>query len=658
MTTIGYDGYGNLLTKSVTSHPQITYSFDPGRMHDRRGWMTTLTDQNSVTTGFAYYERGQIKSIIDPLNTSTDNRTTAFTYYDDGSLWTKKDRNGTTITYTYTPSGKVDTISYSDQSTSVTFGYDDLDNLKTMTDSLGDTPGTGYIFDAANRIQTVTNPYNFPVSYYYYPAGNIKTLTYPGGGTVSYTYDGLNRLKTVKIDWLGQTATYNYKDVPTDLDDNVVHFNGVTTTYTYDDANRLKNVNVNTSTPITYDLTLDANGNRTDITEGGTLTPSLTKATTDYTYLTDAAHNYHKNRLKEEINEEDATTKSFQYDKEGQIKNAGASVYGFDYEHRLKTISNSTEFFYDGAGNRLKVVRGGVATYYIYDAAGNLLAESDEPAVVTINGDGTKKITCHITRYYIYGKGLLAMVIPGTPPAQDQVYTYHFNPVGSTVAVTDQTQAIVNKYAYEPYGEVMSNKVETISQPFKFVGQFGVMAEDNGLYYMRARYYDPKIGRFVSEDPTGFEGGDVNLYAYVFNNPLLLIDPTGQVAWPTDYTTITSPFGANRGGGKIHTGLDIRNPMGGNVYASDSGMVMGVYSDSNGGNQIRILHENGSVSGYAHTGAIVFPFQGVQEGQLIGFSDDSGAGAPHLHYTYRDCLTCPKVDPILHLSEALVCKPK
>jgi RHS repeat-associated protein len=54
------------------------------------------------------------------------------------------------------------------------------------------------------------------------------------------------------------------------------------------------------------------------------------------------------------------------------------------------------------------------------------------------------------------------------------------------------------------------------------------MAEPNGLYYMRARYYDPSVGRFISEDPLGFAGGDVNLSAYVLNNPVNRIDPSGQ----------------------------------------------------------------------------------------------------------------------------------
>ncbi len=155
----------------------------------------------------------------------------------------------------------------------------------------------------------------------------------------------------------------------------------------------------------------------------------------------------------------------------------------------------------------MRAIRSGVETRYIYDASGNLLAE----------GDGTN----NITRYYIHGLGLLAMVTPA-----NETYCYHFNAVGSTIAMTDSAQNIVNKYSYDPFGKVV-NQVEAVPQPFKFVGQHGVMAEPNGFYYMRARYYDPNVGRFISEDPIGFEGGDVNLCAYASNNPILLIDPSG-----------------------------------------------------------------------------------------------------------------------------------
>jgi RHS repeat-associated protein len=150
--------------------------------------------------------------------------------------------------------------------------------------------------------------------------------------------------------------------------------------------------------------------------------------------------------------------------------------------------------------------RNGNITKYIYDAGGNMLAEADD-----LN---------NITRYYIHGLGLMAMVTD-----TDQVYTYHFNAIGSTIAMTDPGQNIVNMYAYTPFG-ILANESESIPQPFKFVGQYGVMTEPNGLYYMRARYYDPEVGRFISEDPIGF-GGGINLYLYAANNPLLLIDPLG-----------------------------------------------------------------------------------------------------------------------------------
>jgi RHS repeat-associated protein len=97
------------------------------------------------------------------------------------------------------------------------------------------------------------------------------------------------------------------------------------------------------------------------------------------------------------------------------------------------------------------------------------------------------------------------------------------------VAITDSSGAIVNKYAYEAHGKVMS-QVEAISNPSKYVGRSGVMDDGNGLLYMRARYYDTEVGRFINKDPIGFLGGDLNLYAYVGNNPVNWIDPFGLSA--------------------------------------------------------------------------------------------------------------------------------
>jgi RHS repeat-associated protein len=204
---------------------------------------------------------------------------------------------------------------------------------------------------------------------------------------------------------------------------------------------------------------------------------------------------------------------TFSYDNEGQTATQGSTTYGFDYEHRLIAAPGVT-YSYDGSGNRLKAIPYGAETHYVYDASGNLLAETNNANV--------------ITRYYIYGAGLLATVDATT----GNIYCYHFNATGNTIALTDGSQTIVNRYAYTPFGVVTEQ--QTVNQPFKYVGQYGVTTEPSGLNYMKARYYDPTVGRFISEDPSGFGGGQVNLYAYAANNPISYVDPLGLEAQTDD----------------------------------------------------------------------------------------------------------------------------
>ena len=189
-------------------------------------------------------------------------------------------------------------------------------------------------------------------------------------------------------------------------------------------------------------------------------------------------------------------------------------------------------YSYDGASRRLKAIRYGAETHYVYDASGNLLAETNN--------------TNSITKYYIYGAGLLAMVDAAT----GHIYCYHFNATGNTIALTDSTQAIVDKYAYTPYGVLTEQ--QTLDQPFKYVGQYGVYSEPSGLDYMRARYYDPTVGRFISEDPSGFGGGQVNLYAYAGGNPISNADPSGlDFGLPMMGASMTMPPSSLLTGGLI-----------------------------------------------------------------------------------------------------------
>ena len=386
-------------------------------------------------------------------------------------------------------------MTYQDGS-AVHFSYDQNDRLKTMSDPLGTTT---YNRDAAGRVLSTTDANGNTIGYTYDENGYnglLTTLTYPGNKQIHYAYDGLNRLKTV-TNWLGQTATYNYDDAGRLT--SLTNFNGSVTTYTHDNANRLTGVAARTSgnnVIASFVYTLDANGNRTGIDKQTPLSPALPARTETASYL----HN--------RLTATDSTL--YTHDNEGQLqtKQEGSTTsYSFNKAYRLTGISGGTSYQYDGSGNRLRAVRNGVATRYIYDAVGNLLAEAD--------GSNT------ITRYYIHGQGLLAAVTPA-----NATFCYHYDGVGSTVAITDGSQNVVTSYAYTPDGMILGEN-EAFAQPFKYVGQLGVMAESNGLYYMRARYYNPATGRFISEDPLGFGGGDVNLYVYVGNNPVLFVDPWG-----------------------------------------------------------------------------------------------------------------------------------
>jgi RHS repeat-associated protein len=104
--------------------------------------------------------------------------------------------------------------------------------------------------------------------------------------------------------------------------------------------------------------------------------------------------------------------------------------------------------------------------------------------------------------------------------------------LGSTVALGDGTGTLQTQYTYEPFGITTQTGVASTNS-YKYTGR-----EDDGtaLMYYRARYYQPRLQRFISEDPVGFNGGSFSLYAYVSNNPIKLIDPSGlsPVGWIVD----------------------------------------------------------------------------------------------------------------------------
>lgn len=487
VTRFDYDKLGRLVKVTDADTKTVEYGYDAN------GNRVSMKDPNGNVTTYTYDALNRLVEKIEPLGTYY------YAYDAVGNRVSAKDAKGKSIYHSYDRLNRLQEMTYPDAST-ISFTYDANGNRISMTDALGKSI---YKYDALNRMIGYIDPFGNPVSYGYDPNGNRTSITYPDGKIVNYTYDTLNRLWTVK-DWQNRTTTYTY-DTAGRLS-GMANANNTTAAYTYDDAGRLVGL-TNSKSDATvisgYSYTLDPAGNYSQSVQSEPLAPNILNQSIAYAY--DA-----ENRLTS------AGGAAVTHDANGNMTAKGSDTFTYDYNDRLVQSNIGgvvAQYVYDGSGNRLSKVEGGRTTRYAIDINGSLskvLAETDA------NGN--------ITAYYVYGLGLISKVMPtGT------AYYYHYDSRGSTVAITDSSQTLTDAYAYDPFGKV-ANSTGSTSNPFKYVGRYGLMDEGNGLTYIRARYYMPELGRFITMDPLTGKDGDsqsLNRYIYAMNNPVRLVDVSG-----------------------------------------------------------------------------------------------------------------------------------
>ncbi|HEV2211295.1 MAG TPA: RHS repeat-associated core domain-containing protein, partial [Verrucomicrobiae bacterium] len=171
-------------------------------------------------------------------------------------------------------------------------------------------------------------------------------------------------------------------------------------------------------------------------------------------------------------------------------------------------------YAYDPAGNRTAITNGSTVTRFVVNPNAKL------PQVLM-------RITGGTTNYYVYGAGLLYQVTETVTTST--LLTYHFDLRGSTIALANSGGYVTDQIQYSPYGLIIS-RTGTNDTPFLYNGRYGVMTDANGLLYMRARYYNPYICRFINPDPSGFVGG-LNWYCFADGNPVSSLDPFGLWSW-------------------------------------------------------------------------------------------------------------------------------
>jgi len=457
-----------------------------------------MTDPKGNTTSYTYDGLNRLTQKVEPAGSATQ-----YVYNQVGNRTDLMDARGNTINYAYDGNNRLITISYPD-TTTVTFTYDENGNRTEMVDGLGTST---YSYDRLNRLTSYTDPFGKIVAYGYDANGNRTTLTYPDGKMVTYTYDALNRMTRV-TDWVPNSTSYTY-DMAGNLT-GIVNLNNTRTSYTYDGTSRLvglSNTKSDQTVISSYSYTLDSIGNQLEVSQEEPLQPVLTPKNIILTYD-------NENRLSS------VGGVTFTYDSNGNMTGKGIETFVYDHDNRLleSNIGGvSSQYGYDGVGNRLVRTHGGTTKKYVLDInrkLPNVLVEADNIGTITV--------------YYVYGLGLIAKILPdGT------TYTYHYDSRGSTIALTGAAQTITDAYAYDSFGKVATSSGSTLN-PFRYVGKYGVMEEGNGLNYVRARYYTPEIGRFVTKDLlTGDDkdGQSLNRYVYALNNPVIFIDANGRLVW-------------------------------------------------------------------------------------------------------------------------------
>nr|WP_255446407.1 RHS repeat-associated core domain-containing protein [Bacillus sp. FDAARGOS_235] len=211
------------------------------------------------------------------------------------------------------------------------------------------------------------------------------------------------------------------------------------------------------------------------------------------------------------------------YDANGNRTADGKYSYTWNEADQLTTITKQGEttpfakYKYDDDGRRIEKEVNGQITRYFYDG------DSINPLYET-NGDG------EVLRQYVYSIDGVRLAMK----AQGQTLFYHYNPRGDVVAMTDQNGQVVANYEYDAWGNVLKSDAKGIAadNPFGYAGY--MYDKEIGMYYLIARYYQPEHGVFLSVDPDpGDEDEPVtqNGYTYGDNNPVMMIDPDGHLAW-------------------------------------------------------------------------------------------------------------------------------
>ena len=523
--------------------------------YDERNLLWKVTDANGDVTEFSYTPNDKLAEINDANNNVTSyaydgfDRLTKITYPDDSNevfgydaasnVTSWKSRNNETIYYEYDALNRL-IVKNRPGEPNITFLYGIAGQIVEVNDR-GDL--TQYTYDRIGRVVDVNNPEGRLVSYEYDERGLRTKLIYPDSSFITYEYDAMSRLTKIIDDSNTVLAEYEYDQLSRRT--LLTLANDANAVYEYDLVDRLTQLTnhySDTNSLSFYYNSYDNVGNRlsmlVDDTDEHSYDYDCLYQLKEVNYPDDEMVTYYYDSLGNRMQTVNGSTTnyssnnlnqytavggvSYSYDNNGNLTNDGTYKYYYDCENRLTDVNNQSDeplasYKYDYLGRRVSKTQYLTlkTQNYVYDGA-QVIAEYDGNDV--------------LLRRYFYGVGIdepLAMYVAGSG-----YYYYHFDGLGSVVALSNTDGEVVEFYEYDVFGaptiwDVNTMDIveeSTIGNPYLFTGRR--FDDETGNYYYRARYYSPEIGRFLQTDPIYYADG-LNWYSYCNNNPVNWIDPWG-----------------------------------------------------------------------------------------------------------------------------------
>ncbi len=429
------------------------------------------------------------------------------------------------VSQTYTADGRVGSIAIARNNTApdtTSYAYDGFDRLSSTTYPNG---GSGVTSEGLT----------------YDGDGNVKTRTTRKGDVITLTYDTLNRLST-KAAPSEPTVTYAYDLTGrlTAANDNSAAVTspsgsatGFTQSATYDALNRplgfswtptAAQTTPSASASVTFTHSYDANNQRVGQAVNDNSWMQYPGAASSIAYTTNALNQYAT-----------LTGASPAYDANGNLTGDGVFTYAYDAESRLTSIKQGAAtvatYAYDAQGRRKSKTVGATTTAYVTDPGNREVLEYDGVSgaakVWNTFGSGPDEALNQIN----IAAGTRTTLIPDIQ--------------GSIIGALS-SGGTLTKTAYQAFGESTTAN----ANGYFYTGRrldpetAGSTAQPSGLYYYRARTYSPGWGRFLQADPTGYSAG-LNLYAYVANDPLNLVDPFGLAPYTAAQLAVIQPIFGN-----------------------------------------------------------------------------------------------------------------